>query len=650
MILLKLLILLSYYENGTCYSDSMSHCLLPVEGPAADAQQTRRPALVSARQLEHALDVPLLEGPAGRGISSASPGAAPPGARGREEATGGLRVGSCPPARARPRPRAGSRARGCCPESRGPGAPRRRRDRGRSVPALAGREAIQEVAHEPRDVLAPLAQRRQDDLDDAQAVVEVLAELAARDPLGESRVRGGEHAHVDRDAAPAADALDLALLEDAQELGLERRAACRRSRRGRASRPAPPRSGPARASTPVATPRSMPKSSDSSRVSGSAAQLIATNGFSARSLRAWIMRATSSLPVPLSPVTSTEICEGATRDTRSSTRRAAGESPTKRRPAAARPVSSRSRRFSSSRRSRSRVRRSRWRRFSIAMPQRPASDTRKRRPPRRRRPAPPRRTSLSASTRTPRARPPPEIRTPIGGRDGRAEELELFARDGGVRGEHVVQELVRAPRRLRRALGKADPRLGAPAPPRRSRQVAARGVEHADDADENVLDQGLLVGQGAERQAGVVERLEKEKPMLGLEVADDRPCRYFGGGENLLAAQLAPPRLRLPGRRPARVPFAVLGDELLGAVEIALRAPRARRPGPAPRRPRGGVEVQERVGRVGDPLLERERLVRLALRARAATPSGSSSPESGPCALRSSAWRLLGRGRVDLGL
>ena len=66
----------------------------------------------------------------------------------------------------------------------------------------------------------------------------------------------------------------------------------------------PPRASsnfPGRASTPVATPRSMPKSSDSRSVSGSAAQLMATNGPSLRGEFPWISRATISLPVPDSP-------------------------------------------------------------------------------------------------------------------------------------------------------------------------------------------------------------------------------------------------------------------------------------------------------------------------------------------------------------
>ena len=48
-------------------------------------------------------------------------------------------------------------------------------------------------------------------------------------------------------------------------------------------------------------------------VGGTAAQLIATNGPRARGLASWIARATSSLPVPVSPVMSTLAALGATR-------------------------------------------------------------------------------------------------------------------------------------------------------------------------------------------------------------------------------------------------------------------------------------------------------------------------------------------------
>ncbi len=58
---------------------------------------------------------------------------------------------------------------------------------------------------------------------------------------------------------------------------------------------------------PVKAPFSWPKSSASSSVSGSAAQFTATNGPWRRALRSWTQRATSSLPVPLCPVTSTVV-------------------------------------------------------------------------------------------------------------------------------------------------------------------------------------------------------------------------------------------------------------------------------------------------------------------------------------------------------
>ena len=55
------------------------------------------------------------------------------------------------------------------------------------------------------------------------------------------------------------------------------------------------------ACAPVNEPFSCPKSSLSSRVSVTAAQLMATKGREARGLLSWIARAANSLPVPLSP-------------------------------------------------------------------------------------------------------------------------------------------------------------------------------------------------------------------------------------------------------------------------------------------------------------------------------------------------------------
>ncbi len=55
------------------------------------------------------------------------------------------------------------------------------------------------------------------------------------------------------------------------------------------------------ACAPVKAPRSWPNSSDSISVAGIAAQFTSTKGRFAREDIRWIMRATSPLPVPVSP-------------------------------------------------------------------------------------------------------------------------------------------------------------------------------------------------------------------------------------------------------------------------------------------------------------------------------------------------------------
>jgi hypothetical protein len=83
------------------------------------------------------------------------------------------------------------------------------------------------------------------------------------------------------------------------------------------------------ATAPVKAPRTCPNSSDSSRFSGIAPQFTAMNGLSLRSERSWIARATSSLPVPLSPLTSTLVRVVATWAIRSCTRASAALEPTR---------------------------------------------------------------------------------------------------------------------------------------------------------------------------------------------------------------------------------------------------------------------------------------------------------------------------------
>ena len=62
-------------------------------------------------------------------------------------------------------------------------------------------------------------------------------------------------------------------------------------------------------SAPVKAPLRWPKTSDSSRSRGIAAQLSGTKGRRARFETPWIARAQTSLPVPLSPVMKTVAVE-----------------------------------------------------------------------------------------------------------------------------------------------------------------------------------------------------------------------------------------------------------------------------------------------------------------------------------------------------
>ena len=62
----------------------------------------------------------------------------------------------------------------------------------------AQRRVREQHPRERQDVVAALAQRRHVQLDDLEPVVEVLAEGAARDAVGEVAVGGGHDAHVDR--------------------------------------------------------------------------------------------------------------------------------------------------------------------------------------------------------------------------------------------------------------------------------------------------------------------------------------------------------------------------------------------------------------------------------------------------------------------
>ena len=83
------------------------------------------------------------------------------------------------------------------------------------------REALAEVPDEQLDVTCTVAKRRELDPSDGEAVKEVVAEFALRDRPIEIAPGRGDDAHVDLDDRAPADTAQLALLDHAQQLGLE---------------------------------------------------------------------------------------------------------------------------------------------------------------------------------------------------------------------------------------------------------------------------------------------------------------------------------------------------------------------------------------------------------------------------------------------
>ena len=79
---------------------------------------------------------------------------------------------------------------------------------------------FQKVLNQQRNVFQPLAERRDANLDRTQAVEKIFPESPGENFGAKVAVRGGDQAHVDLFDFGRPDALDLAILNDAQELGL----------------------------------------------------------------------------------------------------------------------------------------------------------------------------------------------------------------------------------------------------------------------------------------------------------------------------------------------------------------------------------------------------------------------------------------------
>ena len=80
---------------------------------------------------------------------------------------------------------------------------------------------FEEMLDEERNVVDPLAQRRDAELDDLESVEEILAETAALDPLREIAVGRRNQSKIYRNLCRAADAHDVFLFEYPQELHLQ---------------------------------------------------------------------------------------------------------------------------------------------------------------------------------------------------------------------------------------------------------------------------------------------------------------------------------------------------------------------------------------------------------------------------------------------
>ena len=101
-----------------------------------------------------------------------------------------------------------------------------RTERGRRE-ALAGRarrrgRAREELLGHQRNILAPLAQRRQMQAHDVEPVQQIGAELAARDLRVEILMRRRDHARIGAHQLAPADAIELARREHAQQPRLQR--------------------------------------------------------------------------------------------------------------------------------------------------------------------------------------------------------------------------------------------------------------------------------------------------------------------------------------------------------------------------------------------------------------------------------------------
>ena len=165
---------------------------------------------------------------------------------------------------------------------------------------------LEEVFAKQGNITDAITERRKMDGDDVDAVVEIFAKFAGPRQFLQRLIGGADQPEIDlseRCARPGVAPDDLRGHAEAWFAG---EALASQSRPETACPRRPARYVPAEISVaPVKAPRSLPKSSDSIRFSGRAAQFKRMKGLLARALSATMARAASSFPVPLSPRIST---------------------------------------------------------------------------------------------------------------------------------------------------------------------------------------------------------------------------------------------------------------------------------------------------------------------------------------------------------
>jgi hypothetical protein len=140
------------------------------------------------------------------------------------------------------------------------------------------RRIFGKVHGQRRNVFDAFAKTRDGKRNDVQPIVQITTEAALLHHRAKGGVGGGDDSDVDMDGPGLAQALELALLKNPQQLGLQ----VERHFANFVEQQVPPSASsnfPALAAlAPVKAPLACPNSSLSSRCSGRAAQFTATNG------------------------------------------------------------------------------------------------------------------------------------------------------------------------------------------------------------------------------------------------------------------------------------------------------------------------------------------------------------------------------------